>query len=212
MKHFPQILTIAICAGLIFMMSCQRTELSPTNIMNESAAMKTSEVPDPPSAPPMVSEGISNLSGTKISKTNLSLGQAILASKLPSSIHNFIDAYFPFKTVQFAFTSIGKSGMVYTVTLSNGIELMFDSNGNLIDTEQVRMELDLEISMLMIENKLPVTTLQYLKTNYDPKQISDDIRQYINNTGSTTKYHVVVFYPDDKLKFDENGEFISNEW
>ncbi|MCF8217910.1 MAG: PepSY-like domain-containing protein [Bacteroidales bacterium] len=121
----------------------------------------------------------------------------INVSALPQSIKDYISNNYPNAAILYAEEDYDDGQTIYEVKLDNGMELEFDSNGNLLSSDDDNIPIA----------QLPQAILDYVSNNYPNNTIVEAEFEFENGQ----KMYEVELDNELELYFDMNGNFIKSE-
>lgn len=121
----------------------------------------------------------------------------ISVSALPQSIKDYISNNYPNAAILYTEEEYDDGQTIYEVKLDNGMELEFDSNGNLLSLDDD----DIPIS------QLPQAIIDYVSNHYPNNTIVEAEFEFENGQ----KMYEVELDNELELYFDMNGNFIKSE-
>ena len=121
----------------------------------------------------------------------------INVSALPQSIKDYISNNYPNAAILYAEEDYDDGQTIYEVKLDNGMELEFDSNGNLLSSDDDNIPIA----------QLPQAILDYVSNDYPNNTIVEAEFEFENGQ----KMYEVELDNELELYFDMNGNFIKSE-
>lgn len=118
-------------------------------------------------------------------------------SALPQSIKDYINNNYPNATILYAEKDYDDGQKAYEVKLDNGMELEFDSNGNLLSSDDDNVP----------TSQLPQAIIDYVNNNHPNNTIKEAEIEFEDGQ----KMYKVELDNDMELYFDMNGNFIKSE-
>ena len=118
-------------------------------------------------------------------------------SALPQSIKDYINTNYPNATILYAEKDYDDGQKAYEVKLDNGMELEFDSNGNLLSSDDDNVP----------TSQLPQAIIDYVNNNHPNNTIKEAEIEFEDGQ----KMYKVELDNDMELYFDMNGNFIKSE-
>lgn len=136
----------------------------------------------------------------------LAAGEHVSVSSLPALVHSYIQRTYPEATIVKAEKKLNPDGSFrkYEIELSNGMELYFDEQGNVMQDDGGQSGTDDSIDISTSE--LPQTALDYLASHY-PNQRIKRAKKKLNDDGTIRQYEVRLDN-DMKVFFNPSGEFL----
>lgn len=136
-----------------------------------------------------------DMNGNFIKKDNDS--SHISVSSLPQSIIDYLNNNYPNATILYAEEDYEDGQLIYEVYLDNGMEIEFDSNGNVLSNDDNHIPI----------SQLPQAILDYVNNNYPNNTIEKAEIEFEDGQ----KMYEVTLDNEMELYFDMSGNFIKSE-